>query len=98
MRPSPGPPAARPHSEPCDLLTRPSVPENLAPGSAGGVTAELGCGAVVRLAPRARAPTTVDERLQQLLLAQALVHLHPHHVTAEPLRLLLRLGGERERR
>lgn len=47
---------------------------------------------------RARcAPTTVDERLQQLLLGQALVHFHPHYVTAEPLRLLLRLG-ERENR
>lgn len=34
-------------------------------------------------------PTTVDERLQQLLLGQALVHLHPHDVTAEPLGLLL---------
>lgn len=38
-------------------------------------------------------PTTVEERLQQLLLGQALVHLHPHDVTAEPLRLLLGLGG-----
>lgn len=40
---------------------------------------------------RVCAPTTVDERLQQLLLGQALVHLHPHYVTAKPLRLLPRL-------
>lgn len=47
---------------------------------------------------RVSAPTTVDERLQQLLLGQALVHFHPHYVTAEPLRLLLRLREDTEAR
>lgn len=42
---------------------------------------------------RALPPTTGDEGLQQLLLAQAGVHLHPHHVTAEPPGLLLPLAN-----
>lgn len=42
-------------------------------------------------------PTTVDEGLQQLLLGQALVHFHPHYVTAEPLRLLLGLDQRTDR-
>lgn len=41
-------------------------------------------------------PTTGDENLQQLFFGQALLHLHPHHITAEPLCLLLRLV-ERQR-
>lgn len=42
-------------------------------------------------------PTTVDEGLQQLLLGQALVHFHPHYVTAEPLHLLLGLDQRTDR-
>ena len=43
--------------------------------------------------------TTGDESLQQLLFGQALLHLHPHHVTAEPPGLLLGLeDGNREGR
>lgn len=51
-----------------------------------------------RACVHACAPTTVAEGLQQLLLGQALIHLHPHHVTAEPLRLLLRLREPTEAR
>lgn len=43
-------------------------------------------------------PTTGDERLQQLLFGQALLHLHPHHVTAEPPCLLLWLVEPENRR
>lgn len=41
--------------------------------------------------------TAGDESLQQLLFGQALLHLHPDHVTAEPPHLLLWLV-ERERK
>lgn len=43
------------------------------------------------------APTTGDEGLQQLLFAQVVVHLHLHHVTAEPPDLLLPLANTERR-